>query len=426
MSAQLTTLANGLRIVTDAMPHLETVALGVWVRTGTRNEAEHEHGLSHLLEHMAFKGTHRRSARMIAEQIESVGGDLNAATSHETTAYYARVLKADVPLALDILSDILRNSVFDEAELAREQHVIVQEIGAAHDDPEDLADDLFQDTAFRGQPVGRSILGTPEIVRAQRPASLKRYLGAHYRAPEMLVAAAGAIDHDRFADEVERFFGTLDPTPADEAVPARYTGGESRLVKPLSEAHILLGFEGPSFLDEGFYATRVAAAVIGGGMSSRLFQRVREERGLCYAIQAFSWAFSDTGVFGVAAATEEADLQELVTITVDELSRAVDDVDETEVARARAQLKAGLLMSLESCSVRVEQIARQTLFLGRPVPMEELVERIEQIGAPRVRETLEGLLRGTPPTLTAVGPVERLESASWIAEKLASAAHPAA
>lgn len=426
MTVELTTLANGLRVVTDRMEHLETASLGVWVRTGTRNERDDEHGLSHLLEHMAFKGTRRRTARMIAEEIEAAGGDLNAATSHETTAYYARLLKDDVPLALDILADILRDSRFDEAELMREKHVIQQEIGAACDNPEELADDAFQEAAFAGQPIGRSILGTPDIVRKQHPDSLRRYLADHYRAPDMLVAAAGGVDHDRFVAEVERLFGDLDATPARPAGPARYTGGERRIVKPLSEAHLLLGFEAPSFLDEGFYATRVAAAVIGGGMSSRLFQRVREERGLCYAIHAFSWAFSDTGVFGIAAATEEDDVEELVAVTAEELTRAIDEVEEIEVARARAQLKTGLLMSLESSAARAEQIARQTLFLGAPVTLDELSARIDAVDTARVRGTLERLLRQSPLTLAAVGPVERLESAARIAERLGSVAHGAA
>lgn len=426
MSAALTRLPNGLRVVTDTMPHLETAALGVWVRAGSRNETDEEHGLSHLLEHMAFKGTTRRSARMIAEEIEAAGGDLNAATSHETTAYYARVLRDDVPLALDILADILRDSRFDPAELAREKHVIQQEIGAVQDDPEDLADDLFQETAFSGQPLGRSILGTPEVIKGQHPDSLKCYLLDHYRAPDMLVAAAGAVDHAAFVDQVARLFGDVDTTPSAAVLPARYTGGDRRLAKPLSEAHLLLGFGAPSFLEEGFYATRVAAAVMGGGMSSRLFQRVREERGLCYFINAFSWAFSDTGIFGIAAATEEDDIAELVAVTAEELARAADEVEEAEVARARAQLKAGLLMSLESCGARVEQIARQTLFLGAPVALDDLTARIDAIDAARVRETLAHLIRETPLTLTAVGPVDQLESAPEIAERLGSTAHSAA
>ncbi len=419
MSTEVSTLSNGLTVVTDTVPHLETTAMGVWVRTGTRDEAPEEHGLSHLLEHMAFKGTRRRTARMIAEEIENVGGDLNAATSHETTGYFARVLKDDVPLALDILADILRDSVFDPEEFRREQHVILQEIGATQDNPEDLVDDFLQEAAFADQPLGRTILGTPEIVRSQTPESLARYQSAHYRAPNTVIAAAGAVDHGRFVKDCERLFGDLDADLPAPPAPGRYTGGEKRLAKPLTEAHVMLGFAAPSFLDEGHYATRVAAAVLGGGMSSRLFQHLREERGLCYAIQAFSWAFSDTGLFGIAAATEEADLQELVRLTTDEVLRALGTVDDGEVARARAQLKASLLMGLESSALRAEQIVRQTMFLGRPVPMSELVERIDRVDAARVRQALASLL-ASPVTLAAVGPVENLESVERIAERLGS------
>lgn len=426
MSISRTTLANGLTVVTDRMDHLETAALGVWVRTGSRNEAEVEHGLAHLLEHMAFKGTHRRSARRIAEEIEAVGGELNAATSHETTAYYARVLKDDVPLALDILADILRDSRFDEAELKREQHVIVQEIGAALDDPEDLVDDLFQKAAFHDQPLGRSILGTREVIAGQTPESLRGYLAAHYRAPDMLVAAAGAVDHDAFVGTVETLFGDLPAEPGVGAGGARYIGGEERAARSLSETNIVIGFAAPSFLDEGFYAARIAAAVTGGGMSSRLFQTVREEHGLAYAIHAFTWAFSDTGVFGVAAATEPGDVPELIDVTVAELARVVDDVSEAEVARARAQLKAGLLMGLESSVLRVEQIARQTLLLGRPLPVSELVARIDRVDVAGVRDQLDGIVRRSPLSLAAVGPLDSLESAASITQKLGAAARSAA
>lgn len=426
MSAELTTLPNGVRVVTDRMAHVETAALGVWVGAGARQEAARQHGLSHLLEHMAFKGTRRRTARQIAEEIESVGGDLNAATSHETTAYYARVLKADVPLALDILADILRESTFDPEELTREQHVIVQEIGAAHDDPEDIVHDLLQEAAFEGQPLGRSILGTAETVRAQTPESLRSYLADHYRAPAIVIGATGAVDHGAIVNLAQSLFGDLPERPAEPTAPARFTGGERRDKRAITEANLLLAFPAPAFIDQDFYAARIAATVVGGGMSSRLFQRVREERGLCYSIYAFSWAFSDAGLFGVSAATSPEDVEELMAVTVEELARAVDDIDENEVARARAQAKAGLLMSLESCAARVEQIARQVLFLGRTVPVPELVARVDAVDAANVRDTLGGLILDRPLALAGVGPIDRLESAARIAERLRSAARPAA
>lgn len=422
MSVRTTRLDNGLRVVTAEMSHVETASLGVWVKAGARDERPEQHGLSHLLEHMAFKGTARRSARQIAEEIETVGGDLNAATSHETTAYYARVLKEDVPLGLDILSDILRDSLFDGDELRREQHVILQEIGAALDDPEDLVHDLLQEAAFGNQPIGRPILGTAETVVAQDAAGLRGYLDEHYRAPEMIVGAAGAVDHEAIVGQVETLFDTFDAAPAHGSTSATYTGGERRIEKDLSEVNLLVAFPAPSFIEDDFYAARIASAVLGGGMSSRLFQKVREERGLCYSIYAFNWAFSDVGLFGVSAATGPDDIEELLAVTSAEIVAAIGDIGAEEVARARAQLKAGLLMGLESCAARAEQIARQTLFLDRTVPMEELVARIDSVDAEAVRSILARMILDGTPTLAAVGPIARLESATDLQARLQKAA----
>src|SRR3974390_3429512 len=225
MSVEITRLSSGLSVVTDRMPHLETASLGVWIGSGSRNANPDEHGISHLLEHMAFKGTKRRTARQIAETIEAVGGDLNAATSVESTGYFARVLKADVPLALDVLSDILSEPTFDPEELRRDRNVIVQEIGATEDAPDDLAFDRLQDVAFPKQPVGRSILGTPETVRSFNAAKLRAYLKRNYCAPDMLVAAAGAIDHKRIVDEVAKRFASFAGPAEPEPAPPRFAGG---------------------------------------------------------------------------------------------------------------------------------------------------------------------------------------------------------
>src|SRR5215470_9890586 len=225
MSVQVTRLSSGLVVVTDEMPHLETASLGVWVGVGSRDEFQNEHGISHLLEHMAFKGTSRRSARQIAEEIEAVGGDLNAATSIETTAYYARVLRADVPLAFDVLADILTNPSFDPEELRREQNVIVQEIGAAEDTPDDLIWDRLQTTAFPGQPIGRSILGTSTTVRSFDRARLAAYLARNYRGPDMVIAAAGAVNHKAVVAQIEHCFAGFAGPAAPAPEPAQFIGG---------------------------------------------------------------------------------------------------------------------------------------------------------------------------------------------------------
>ncbi len=281
MTVRLTRLDSGLTVLTHAMDHLESTALGVWVRAGARSEADNEHGLSHLLEHMAFKGTHTRSATQIAEEIEAVGGEVNAATSVETTSYYARVLKDDVPLAIDILSDILNNSVFDPHELEREQHVILQEIGAAEDTPDDRVFDLFTSASYPNQPIGRTILGTPQTVQATSAPMLAHYLNEHYHGPDMVLSAAGAVDHDAVVALASERFNALPATKGPKPSGASYAGGDMREPRDLQETQVILGFEGKPYTSDRFHAAQVLSAIIGGGMSSRLFQEVREKRGLC-------------------------------------------------------------------------------------------------------------------------------------------------
>ena len=419
MSVEVTRLPSGLTIVTDAMPHLQTAALGVWVGSGSRDERPDEHGISHLLEHMAFKGTTRRTARQIAEEIEAVGGDLNAATSVETTAYYARVLKADVPLALDVLSDILSDPAFDPEELQREQNVIVQEIGAAEDTPDDLIWDRLQTTAFPDQPVGRSILGTPATVRSFDRKRIAGYLTRNYRAPDMVVAAAGAVDHRAVVGEVEqRFAAFQNPArPAPEA--ARFVGGSHIESRDLEQVHVALAMAGLPHRDPNLMSLDVFANVLGGGMSSRLFQEVREQRGLCYTIHSFHMPYFDTGMFGLYAGTDAADLSELMQVVVDEIAGAAETITEAEVARAKAQMKAGLLMALESSGARAGQLARQMINWGRPIPLEEIVAKIDAVSAESARAAGRALVARGRPAIAALGPGTGLESAATIVESLA-------
>ena len=418
MSVEVSKLANGLTIVTETMPHLESASLGIWVKAGARNEDVSQHGISHLLEHMAFKGTRKRTAARIAEEIENVGGEVNAATSVETTAFYARVLKDDVELAVDILNDILVNSVFDERELKREQHVILQEIGAANDTPDDLVFDLFQDTAFPGQAIGRPILGTAETVSGFSSNDIRKYLDAHYRGPNMVLSAAGAVNHEKLVSLATDLFGGLpsDKGPVEEK--AFYRGGETMMNRDFNEAQIVLGFEGRAYHARDFYASQLLSVILGGGMSSRLFQEVREKRGLCYSIHAFHWGFSDTGVFGIHAATGEEDTAELVPVILDELLKAGEMISDAEVNRARAQIRSGLLMGMESPSSRAGQIARQILLFGRPVTTEELVSRLEAISAERLRDLAYRTFRQSNPTIAVVGPKSGILSQEEIAAHL--------
>lgn len=422
MSVEVTRLESGLVVVTDSMPHLETASLGVWVGAGSRDELADEHGISHLLEHMAFKGTSRRSARQLAEEIEAVGGDINAATSAETTAYYARMLKDDVPLALDVLADILSDPTFDPGELAREQNVIVQEIGACEDTPDELVFDLLQSTAFPDQPVGRSILGTPESVRSFDAQRLRAYLGRNYRGPDMVVAAAGAIEHAAVVDEVERRFGAFSGPVAPEPAPARFSGGSRLEPRDLEQVHLTLAMEGVPQRDPTLFSLQVFTNALGGGMSSRLFQEVREQRGLCYSIYTFHWPYADTGMFGLYAGTDQADAPELMRVVIDQVAEAAETVTEAEVARAKAQMKAGMLMALESCGARTEQLARQMIAYGRPIPLSEIAAKIEAVSVESTRAAGRALIARSRPAVAALGPASGLETTATIAQSLGKAA----
>jgi predicted Zn-dependent peptidase len=418
MSVELTRLPSGLSVVTDRMPHLESASLGVWIGSGSRDEASDEHGISHLLEHMAFKGTKRRNARQIAEEIEAVGGDLNAATSIESTAYYARVLKADVPLALDVLSDILSNPTFDVEELRREQNVIVQEIGAVEDAPDDLVFDRLQEIAFPKQSVGRSILGTPETVRSFTPGRLRSYLKRNYCAPDMIVAAAGAVDHQAVVAEVEKRFAAFSGPGAPTPEAATFCGGTRVETRDLEQVHIALALEGLPVGHEQLYSLQVFTSVLGGGMSSRLFQEVREIRGLCYTINAFHMPYSDVGLFALYAGTDETDAPELMRVVIDQIGDATETLNETEVARAKIQLKAGLLMALESSEARIGQLGRQMLAYGRPIPLDEIVSKVDAVTVESARAAGRMLIGRSPPAISALGPGNGLESTAAIAESL--------
>lgn len=420
MSVQTTTLSNGMTVLTDNMPHLESASLGVWVKSGSRCETDEEHGISHMLEHMAFKGTTTRSSREIVETIENVGGDLNAATSIEHTGYFARVLKDDVGLAAELLADILQNSLFDEKELAREQQVVVQEIGASHDDPDDQVFELFQKAAFPDQAIGRTILGTPESVCALTPDDIRSYMDRNYVGENMLLAAAGKVDHDALVEIADKRFANVKSTAAPTPQKAEYIGGDKQVKSDHEQAHILIGLEGRPYNSDGFYASQILAKILGGGMSSRLFQEVRERRGLCYSVYAFNWSFADSGVFGVAASTGPDKVAELVPVILQELRSATEQITDEEVIRVRNQIRAGLLMSLESPGARASQLARHQILWGRPIPMQETVDRINRITADRVKQIASEIFDNAKPSVAAIGPVDAMPDYATIVDHLRS------
>lgn len=414
---EITRLANGLTVATERMPEIATATLGVWVGTGSRHEQAHEHGLSHLIEHMAFKGTARRNARQIAEDIENVGGDINAATSVEYTSYTARVLGENVDVALDVLGDILINSVFDPAELAREKGVILQEYASVEDTPDDLIYDAFMESAYAGQAIGRPILGTPDTIKAFDEATIRAFLAREYVPAKMVIAAAGDVEHARIVDAAERHFGAMPATAEREPEAGRYTGGERRISRKLEQANLVLGLPGLSFKDPGYYAAHLFAHILGGGLTSRLWHEVREVRGLAYSIDAFHWPFSDCGLFGVGAGTAGADVAELMKVTLGCMREAAEDISDVEMVRAKAQMKVALLTALETPGGRIERIARQLLSWGRIVPSEEIVAKVDALTAGQIHEAGRSLLLGAP-TMAAIGPIKGLPSVTKIAAGL--------
>ncbi|CAA2103010.1 putative zinc protease [Methylobacterium bullatum] len=402
-------LSNGITVTTETMPGVATATLGVWVGAGSRHERPDEGGLSHLIEHMAFKGTETRSARRIAEDIENVGGDINAATSAEGTSYTARVLGEDAGVALDVIGDILTRSVFDAGELAREKGVILQEYAAIEDTPDDVVYEAFTAAAFPDQPIGRPIIGTPQTIASFDRNAIEAYLAREYTPDRIVVAAAGAISHEAIVEAAEHHFGGMPATVAPDMVPGTYVGGEKRIQKKLEQANLVLGLPGLSFRDEGYYALHMFAQVLGGGLTSRLWHEVRETRGLAYEIQAFHWSFVDCGLFGIGAGTSGSDLAELVDVTLAATAKAARDADSVEVARAKAQVKVALLSALETPGGRIERNARQMLAWGRVIPPQEVIAKIDAVTVDDVRAAGSRLLSGAP-TLAAIGPIKKLPS----------------
>ncbi|MGQ0672178.1 MAG: M16 family metallopeptidase [Hyphomicrobium sp.] len=421
MKPEIAVLSNGLRIVTQAMPEVGTTSLGVWVGAGARHEREDQSGLSHLLEHMAFKGTRSRSARRIAEEIEEVGGELNAATGLESTAYYARVLEGDEGVALGLLADILLNSTFADDDLEREREVIRQEIAATRDSPDDRVFDLVHEAAWPGQAVGRPILGTDASVSHLSPNDLRGFLAANYHPGNMVVAAAGAVRHEVFCRHVEALFGGLSEGASGGVTAARYSGGARADATPFEQSHLVIAFEGPAYDSSDYFTAQVFSGLFGGGMSSRLFQEVRERRGLCYSIYSTAWGLRDTGMLAIHAATAPKNLRPLTDVVREELVRlGSTGPDAGEVLRSKAQLKAGLLMSLESSSARVEQLARHLMVHDRLITSQELMRHVDAVDHAALTAFAARLAAGRP-TVGVVGAGKRSEDHAAYAERSVAA-----
>jgi predicted Zn-dependent peptidase len=412
-------LPNGLTVVSDRMSNVESISLGLWVRAGARYERSSENGVAHFLEHMLFKGTERRTSKDIVEEIESVGGSINAYTSREMTAFFSKVLKGDYCLALDVIADIVQNSVFKSSEIDKERAVILQEIGQALDSPDDVIFDHFQSTAFPNQPLGRPVLGKPKTVSDLTDKEIRGFLERHYQGSSMVIAAAGNIHHQELLERCEEYFGNIKTGKQTSASSGVFSGGEHREYRDLEQIHFIFGFSGPAIGSSDFYAMSVLSNLLGGGMSSRLFQDIREKRGLVYSIDSFMSSYSDVGLFGIYAGTGDNQIKELIPALCDQIRGLADSLSIEEVERARAQIKSSLLMALESTGARCEQIAQHILIFGRVMPIEEVVARLDSIDVIQVSSLAKEIFANSP-VIAAVGPRADLEQIDIIAERLAA------
>lgn len=405
MTYTLTALENGLRIASERLPDSLTSAFAIAVDVGARHEGPGEGGLSHLLEHMAFKGTASKNARAIAEDFDRMGGNVNAYTSHEHTVYYAKVLREYADEALALLCDIVANSVFDAHELERERDVVLQEIAMHQDSPDDLVFDLFQEMAFAGQPLSLSILGNPEDVTRYSRENLLQYVAQHYQPNRLVIAGAGDVNHATMTEIISTYFAAQKNTQQKTPLPqARYVGGEKTLEKELEQVQLVLGFPGVAVTDADYYAAQIFATILGGGMSSRLFQEIREKRGLAYTVSAFASGYQDTGILGIYAGTTPQHLGELTGALREVLASMQGSVSDAELLRAKNQMKANVVMTRESTGSIVEWMARHIHVYGRYRTAEEILQQIEAVSAADMMRIAGLCLRAATPTVAALGP----------------------
>ncbi len=420
MTVQITTLDNGLRIVTDEMADAESVVVGAWVGVGTRNEPWNANGVAHLVEHMMFKGTKKRSAYALSTAIENKGGSMNAHTSREETAYYARVLPEETANAIDIIGDMLRNSVFNPKELDRERQVIIQEIGRDLDSPEDYAFDLMYKLALPNQKAGRPILGSADIIARLPRSAITDYVARYYTAANMVVVAAGKIKHADFVGMAQKHFASLPrgKKPVDDK--ARVAGGVTLSPKEIEQVHLILGFAGPGYhAKTDYYPTQLLSVVLGGSSSSRLFQKIREKRGLVYTISSSHSGLKDAGIFQIYAGTDPKRLRELVPVMCNELQDVRQNITRGELARAKAQIRADLLMGRENVMRRAEIMGHQILTYGHVIPAEKILHKLSAVTEDQVQSMAQKIF-ARKPILTALGPVEELEDYKKIAARLAA------
>ncbi|WP_420137628.1 M16 family metallopeptidase [Sphingomonas sp.] len=403
MTARMHRLSNGLTIAVEPMAGVETAAVGLYAAVGARSEPEGLTGLAHMVEHMVFKGAAGRDARSLAEDIEDVGGSLNAWTARDQTVFNARLLAGDLPLGVEIIADLIRAPHFDADELEREKSVVLAELGEARDTPDDIVFDHLQAAAFPGQSLGRPVLGDETSIAAIDAAALRGWLADQYRPDALVLAAAGKVDEDAFLRQVEARFGDMAVGAPPAVPPAAFTAGVHHDVRRFDQLHVALAFPGVGYLDADVHALGVFAGAAGGGASSRLFQEVREKRGLAYSVYSWNHSYADTGVFGVYLAASRRDGAKALTLTREVLARTAEELTEAELQRAKIQAKAGLLMGAESVQARCDNLARGIQIHGRIAPLHESVERFEAVTLAQARAAGAAALAGGEALATVGG-----------------------
>lgn len=410
MQVNISTLANGLRVVSVERPSTETVSVGIWVNTGSACENPEINGISHFVEHMVFKGTQKRTALQISEDIENVGGNTNAYTSREFTVFYAKMLKNDLELAVDVLADMVMAPTFAEEELVKEREVVVQEIKQTFDDPSDIVFDYFQETAFENQALGRSILGPAEKVRGFGAATLREYMSHNYAAENIVVSAAGNLKHDELVKMVADRMSGLQAKTSYKKDKQLYIGGEFIKQRDIEQAQVLLGFNGTSYYDAERYPVAIMSTILGGSMSSRLFQEIREKRGLVYTVYSFANNHEQSGLFGIYAGLDSEQIKKYLPVVADEIKKICNEyVTDAELNRVKVQYKAGMLMALESSSSTAEMVARRYLLHNRFIPVEEIIAKIDSVSKDDVMKAAQNIF-SSPLTYTLLGNLNKYPS----------------
>lgn len=408
-------LDSGITLLMEKIEHVRSVSLGIWVRTGSRDETLDRAGISHFLEHMFFKGTESRSAQDIAVDIDSLGGELNAFTSKEGTTFYIKVLDDFLDNGIDLLADIFLGSTFPPDEIEREKGVIIEEIKMTEDTPDDYIHDLFSSIAWGGVSVGLPVLGSVESVGSFKKEHLLEYVNSRYFVDNTIISCAGNFDEGRLVASLNAAFKGFDRKQArtDRLKRADFKPNVSIVNRELSEAHLCIGVEGIEQSSDARYAALVLNTALGGGISSRLFQEVREKRGLAYSVYSFLSSYLDSGMWGIYAGTSPENADEVVEISINELKKLTDTISEEEVDRARTQLKGNIILGLESTSRRMQNIANQEVYYGRYYSPEEVIERINSVSLEDTRKVGRMLLEGKSPCIVALGQLDESLAQKW-------------